>query len=293
MSIPPASSINGQTIRRIHRLTVALHNPEAGGSFQNWVTVRGQTLLQCCGKHANIHLLQDGNQEILDMACEMGRRIVKQFRLCIIPIAILLLLSLTGCPPPEEDKDKEKPATPEEIRAEGQKILQAMNQLQGTPPDQLAAKVQTLRQQMRTFREKHGQTNEGKTMILQISQTGYDMALLLFQLKQYALCVSACDLALEINRTHEPTLELRRQAQEELNKPRVVLKAFFNDIASGKLYAWVEVTYQGQEESKQVQVGEEFDGYRFMRIVKNVQGKPTGIVLRYIKTGNTQDLTLE
>ncbi len=217
---------------------------------------------------------------------------MKPLRLCAIPIAIVTLLLLTGCPPPQQQDSKEKPATPEEIRAEGQKILQAMSQLAATPPDQIAAKAQQLGTQMRTFREKHGQTDTGKEMIRNIAQTGYNNAQMLFQMKEYALCVAACDLVRQIDPTHEPTNQLRQQAQEELNKPRVALRGFFDEIASNKLYAMVEVTYQGQKESKQVTVGDEFYGYRVMRLIKSAQGNPKGIVLRYIKTGSEEELML-
>jgi hypothetical protein len=209
-----------------------------------------------------------------------------------MPIAIVALLLLTGCPPPQEENGKEKPATPEEIRAEGQKILQAMSQLAGTPPDQLASKAQQLSQQMRTFREKHGQTETGKEMIRNITQTGYNNAQMLFQMKEYALCIAACDLVRQINPTHEPTNQLRQQALEEQNKPKVALRGFFEEIASEKLYAMVEVTYQGQKESMQVTVGDEFYGYRLMKIIKSVQGSPKGIILRYIKTGSENEIML-
>jgi len=217
---------------------------------------------------------------------------VKPLRVCAIPIAMLTVILLAGCPPPEQKDNGEKPATPEEIRAEGQKILQGMSQLATTPPDQLPSRAQQLAQQMRTFREKHGQTDTGKEMIRNITQTGYNNAQMLFQMKEYRLCVAACDLVRQINPTHEPTNQLRAQAQEELNKPRVALRGFFDEIASRKLYAMVEVTYQGQKESLQVTVGDEFYGYRLMKIIKSVQGSPKGIVLRYIKTGSEQELML-
>jgi hypothetical protein len=145
---------------------------------------------------------------------------------------------------------------------------------------------------MRTFREKHGETETGKEMIRNIAQTGYNFAQMLFQMKEYARCVEACDVVRQIDPAHEPTNQLRQQAQEELNKPHVTLRGFFNEIASEKLFAMVEVTYQGQTESMQVTVGDEFYGYRFMKIIKNVQGNPKGIVLRYIKTGNEEELML-
>jgi len=217
---------------------------------------------------------------------------VKPLRMCVIPIAIVTLLLLTGCPPPQKEDNGEKPATPEEIRADGQKILQAMSQLASTPPDQIASKAQQLGTQMRTFREKHGQTDTGKEMIRNITQTGYNNAQMLFQMKEYRLCVAACDLVRQINPAHEPTNQLRQQAQEELNKPRVALRGFFEEIASRKLYAMVEVTYQGQKESMQVAVGDEFYGYRLMKIIKSVQGSPRGIVLRYINTGSENDIML-
>ena len=239
---------------------------------------------------------------------------MKRFRLAIIPVLIAALF-LVGCPPPE-DEPKEKPATPEEIRQEGQEILNSLNQLMrgggGAPSGRPApggstqdllrqakrggmqAQPQQLRAKLQSFREKHGNTETGQEMIQMISSKLFNMANTAFQAEQYQLAVSACDLVLVINPTHGRAPDLRRQAQDELNKPRVELKGFYQDQDAETLLAWVNVTYLQTRttESRQVKVADEFDGYRLKKIIQNAQGRPTGILIRYIKTGKESTLSL-
>jgi hypothetical protein len=238
---------------------------------------------------------------------------MKRFRLSLIPVLIAALF-LVGCPPPEEEP-KEKPATPEEIRQEGQEILNSLNQLMsgggGAAPGRPApggstqdllrqkrgamqAQPQQLRAKLQSFREKHGNTETGQEMIPMISSKLFNMANTAFQVEQYQLCVSACDLVLVIDPTHGRAPDLRRQAQDELDKPKVELKGFYQDQDAEKLLAWVNVTYRktNQTESRQVKVADEFDGYRLKKIIQNAQGRPTGILIRYIKTGKESTLSL-
>ncbi len=239
---------------------------------------------------------------------------MKRFRFAIIPI-LLAAVFIVGCPPPDEEPP-EKPATPEEIRQEGQEILNMIDQIArgggGAPPgapmpgagtqDLLLkargagaqAQPQQLRARLQSFREKHGDTETGREMIGMISSKLMNLATTAFQAEQYQLCVSACDLVLVINPGHPRAPDLRRQAQEELDKPRVELKGFYEDQNAEKLLAWVNVTYlqTRQTESRQVQVADEFDGYRLKKIIRNAQGRPTGILIRYIKTGKETTLRL-
>ena len=239
---------------------------------------------------------------------------MKRFRLAVIPVLIAMLF-LVGCPPPD-DEEVEKPATPEEIRKEGQDILNMISQLasggagagppgggstqdllrqaRGGRGGALQAGPQQLRGKLQAFRDEHGTTETGQEMIGMISSRLMNAANTAFQMEQYQLCVTACDLVLVINPTHPRAPDLKRQAQDELAKPRVDLKAFYEDHASDKLLAWVNVTYlqTGQTESRRVEVAQEFDGYRFKKIIKNAQGRPVGILLRYIKTGKEVELRL-
>jgi len=240
---------------------------------------------------------------------------MKRFRLAIIPVLIAALF-VVGCPAPEEE-ETEKPATPEEIRQEGQEILNAINQLAtgggaaaptrpmpgGSAEDLIRqarggagmqAQPQQLRAKLQSFREKHGNTETGQEMIQMISSKLFNLANTAFQAEQYQLAVSGCDLVLVIDPTHGRAPDLRRQAQDELNKPRVELKGFYEDKDEGKLLAWVNVTYlqTNTTEPRQVQVADEFDGYRLKKIIQNAQGRPTGILIRYIKTGKESTISL-
>ncbi len=216
---------------------------------------------------------------------------MKKFRVSILPI-IIVVLCVAGCPPPQEEP-KEKPATPEEIRAEGQAILQDINALSNASPEQVQSQIQQLRARMRPFREQHGRTDDGRIMIDSITSKVFGNANRLFEREEYHLCVFACDLALTINPSHARTLDLKKRAQEELNRPRVELGGLLNN-ESGEVFAFVNITYltTGQTDSKQVQVGDEFDGYRFKNIAKDGTGKPTGIVVRWIKTSRDVSIPL-
>lgn len=239
---------------------------------------------------------------------------MKRFRLAIIPVVIAALF-IVGCPAQDEEPP-DKPATPEEIRQEGQEILNTINQLAtgggaaapGRPGagggtqallrkargTGMQAQPQQLRSKLQSFREKHGDTETGKEMIGMISSKLINLANTAFQTEQYQLCVSACDLVLVINPGHPRAPDLRRQAQEELNKPKVELKGFYEDQDAEKLLAWVNVTYRNTNltESMQVQIAEEFAGYRLKKIIRNAQGRPIGILIRYIKTGKESTLSL-
>ena len=236
---------------------------------------------------------------------------MKRFKLSLIPILIVALF-LVGCPPPDDDSDENKPATPEEIRQEGQEIVQAIDQiLSGAPstgpsvpgipgmpgmPGRPGGGIQPqqLRTRLQTFREKHGSTETGQEMIGLITSRLYNIASLAFDQERYQICVQACDLILVINPTHVRAQDLKRRALDELNKPRLDLNGFYTDDESGKLLAFVEVLYlqTGQRVTRRVQVGEEFDGYRFKKVVTNPRGKAIGIVVRYIKTGREYELRL-
>jgi len=214
---------------------------------------------------------------------------VKRSRLYLIPV-VIIIVALAGCPAPEKKEEKAKPATPEEIRNQGQQILQQINQLSNAAPQQMGAQIQQVRTNMQTFRDTHGTTKEGQEMIQVISTTIYNNAFRLFQMEDYFLCIAACDMVLTINPGHARTLELRKQAEEERAKPKVQLTAFYEDVDAGRIFAFVEVTYPatGQRESRKVEVGAEFDGYRFKQILPNRKG----IILRYIKTGKDVPLLL-
>jgi hypothetical protein len=223
------------------------------------------------------------------------RRIMKSFKLAILPIVIVALL-VAGCPPPEKEPE-DKPATPEEIRAQGQAILSDINSLTGADPNELERGIQQLRGSLRTFRAEHGATEDGKMMIDQITSKLYGNANSLFNREEYQFCIVACGLVLEINPTHPRTLDLQGRAQEELMKPRVELQWFFTPgegPGAGEVIASLKVTYltTNLTESRQVKVGQEFDGYRFKKLLESSSGKPIGIVIRWLKTGKDVELTL-
>jgi hypothetical protein len=218
------------------------------------------------------------------------RHIMTKFKFAILPI-LIVALCVAGCPAPDPEPE-DKPATPEEIRAQGQEILGDLSSLGGGDPNELQSGIQQLRGRMRTFRTAHGSTETGKSMIDQITSRLYGNANGLFNREAYQFCVLACTLVLEIDPAHPRTLDLKRRAQEELLKPRVQLGGFLE--AAGELNAFVEVTYlqTGQTDSKTVKVGQEFDGYRFKKALEDSTGKPIGIVLRWLKTGKDVEIIL-
>ena len=222
---------------------------------------------------------------------------MKSFKLAILPIVVVALL-VAGCPPPEPKDDEDKPATPEEIRAEGQAILSDISSLGGGgDPGELQSGIQQLRGKLRTFRTEHGSTEDGKMMIAQITSRIYGNANNLFNREEYQTCLLACSMVIEINPTHPRTLDLQGRAQEELMKPRVELQWFFTaeeGPGAGEVIASVKVTYlqTGLTETRQVKVGQEFDGYRFKKLLESSSGRPVGIVIRWLKTGKDVELTL-
>jgi hypothetical protein len=226
-----------------------------------------------------------------------GRRVMKRFKFAILPM-VLVALCVAGCPPPDNGETEEKkPATPEEIRTEGQGIISDIDALSGLDPGKVQSAVQQLRTTMRSFRQEHGTTETGKQMIDQIASKLSRNANGLFERENYQGCLMACSLILDISPSHPRTLDLQRRAQEELQKPKVDLQAFFT-VEQGPdedtVIAFVKVTYRTTDltESRKVKVGQEFDGYRFKKLIENSSGKPTGIVLRWLKTGKDVELTL-
>ncbi len=220
---------------------------------------------------------------------------MKKFKLAILPI-VIVALCVAGCPGPEPEPE-DKPATPEEIRAQGQAILSDINSLAGADPNELQSGIQQLRGKMRTFRTEHGSTETGKMMIDQITSKVYGNANNLFNKEQYQTCIVACSMVLDINPTHPRTLDLQRRAREELLKPKVQLGGFVTPNEGpdeGVLIAFLKITYltTGQTDSKRVRVGQEFDGYRFKKALEDSTGKPIGIVLRWLKTGKDVEIVL-
>jgi hypothetical protein len=223
------------------------------------------------------------------------RRIMKRLKFPILPI-VVVALCVAGCPAPDKEPE-DKPATPEEIRAQGQSILSDISSLSGGDANEAQRGLQQLQGKMRTFRTEHGSTETGKMMIDQITSKLYGNANNLFNRENYQACVAACSLALEINPTHPRTLDLQRRAREELLKPKVQLGGFFTPEEgpdAGELIAFLKVTYltTGQTDSKRVKVGQEFDGYRFRKALEDSTGKPIGVVLRWLKTGKDVEIVL-
>lgn len=220
---------------------------------------------------------------------------MKSFKLAILPIVIVALL-IGGCPAPEEEPE-DKPATPEEIRAEGQAIISDIAAFDTLESGQVRNALQQLRTNMRSFRQEHGTTETGRQMIDQISSRLSRNANSFFERENYQGCLLACSLILDINPSHPRTLDLQRRAQEELDKPKVELQAFFESHegqGADEVIAFVKVTYRTTNltESRKVKEGQEFDGYRFKTLIRSSSGKPTGIVLRWLKTGKDVELTL-
>lgn len=214
---------------------------------------------------------------------------MRRLSFSIIPV-VIVLLCVAGCPPASKDEEKEKPATPEEITKQGQDILDTIDRLNKVSIQELNSQLPQLRTKMQEYRQKHSNTKEGAQKIQEISSTIYGNANHLFNMEMYDLCITACDLVLVINPTHARAIELKGRAQEELNKPKVALKGFSEFIESGRLFAWIEVTYRttGQKETKQVELGDEFAGYR----VKKIDPERKEVVLRYTKTGSDVQLLL-
>jgi len=137
---------------------------------------------------------------------------------------------------------------------------------------------------LREAKAKHQGSDVGKEALKQFSHEIVEMIQQARGADRWKLVLGGVD-AYEVLNEPSPRMErLRQRALIHFNRPRVSVKGYFDDLAMGEAYAFLQVSLRDKDEVHMVQVrpGDEFLGLRFIDFV----GNKKGVELEYRKAPN-------
>lgn len=212
-------------------------------------------------------------------------------RVCVV--VLVSVVALAGCretlrPPPSQPP---VPAAPADVLAELRPLLTPMTSLL-VAADQGARAPRRLRgvdkeqvlAGLREAKAKHQGSDAGKEALKQFSHEIIEMVRQAREADRWGLVLAGVD-AYEVLNEPSPRMErLRKRALIHFNRPRVAVKGYFDDLAMGEVYAFLQVSMRDKDEVHMVQVrpGDEFLGLRFIDFV----GNKKGVELEYLKAPN-------
>jgi len=180
------------------------------------------------------------------------------------------------------------PPSPEEIRQAARDVWQsAQSPKQNESEKQYTQRVQSELQQ---FRSKYGGTDTGRQEMISMTKKLLDGMRRWVDQGKWEWAEISYKFVTALDPTNAEAARAIKKIRVELNKPKVKLTMFTYFQDEEKLYVGFEVTPKGGEaETVNVQVGDEFFGYKLKRVIGNNQGA----VLEYLPTRSTKTYMLE
>ena len=213
-------------------------------------------------------------------------------RVCIV--VVVPVVALFGCREALRAPSPSQPtvaAAPGDILLELRQILTPMTSLlvsadrgAGAPRMLRDAHKEQVLAGLREAKAKHEGADAGKEALKQFSHEIVEMIQQARELDRWKLVLGGVD-AYEVLNEPSPRMErLRKRALIHFDRPRVAVKGYFEDLAMGEAYAFLQVSLRDKDEVHMVQVrpGDEFLGLRFIDFV----GNKKGVELEYLKAPN-------
>jgi len=200
----------------------------------------------------------------------------------LLVIALVAAGVLAGCEsqqgeaPPEEPP----PPSPEEIRQASSAVAQALrSRKQNESLDEFGARLVN---EVRQFKQRYGTTETGQQEIISLTKRFIDSMQQEIDRTHWKSAEILNNCVLALSPSNSRALRARDKIQQELSKPKLRLTMFTRFREEEKVYVGFEVTLPDTEEKVQVnvEVGDEFYGYKLKRIIGNNQG----VKLEYLPT---------
>jgi len=182
------------------------------------------------------------------------------------------------------------PPSPEETRQASAKLWQSISTRQLDQNETLDQWIQRSRGEINQFRQRHGVTTTGAQEMNSIAKRSSALMQQFMEDGKWGLAAVFNDQVLVLDSSNSRALRAKKKIETERNKPKVVLTGFFHDRDSGELRVLFKVTIPQtkEEESVDVEVGDEFFGYK----LKGVVGDNQGVIIEYLETRGRQTLMM-
>lgn len=215
-------------------------------------------------------------------------------------VGLLVIVAVCGgCkeepppPPPVEKPPPPPPPSAEQIAGEIRPILaplKAAFEPNGfLPPAAAPGIVKGLRE----ARAKHHAKENGPAALGAIGHEISEMVSEARSQGRWRLTLAAIDAYEALEPDSGMFNRVKELATLQMEKPLVKIKGFFTDHArDDETYAWLEVTDQTTQETHTAKVreGEEFDGFKLVKII----GTQQGVTLEYLKIpGDVFDVKID
>jgi len=218
-----------------------------------------------------------------------------------LAIAVVGVSLLVSCEPQQGMPQEEPPPppSPEETRQAARKLWQSISTRQADQNESLDQWIQRSRTEIGQFKQRHttttrdGTQNLSNTAIQEINSMASKASAFMQQFideDKWGLAAVFNSQVLTLDPTNSRAKRARKKIEKERNKPKVVLTGFFRYRDTGELKVLLEVTdpKTKETESLDVEVGDEFYGYK----LRGVIGKNDGVILEYLETRSRQNLMM-
>ena len=204
----------------------------------------------------------------------------------VLVFALLVVVLFSGCdkllkeePPPPEP---EGPQTKEEVLAEITPILAPIRTvlMAGNPPVSDADR-QNIMARLRDAIVQYGDKDFGKEALRELGYEAQELAKRAAEVERYRLVLICIEVS-ELLSVESILLErLGARADVMLDKPRVAVKGFIDDLERGDTYIFIEmINYRrGTIDRFEAREGDEFDDIRVVRII----GRNKAVLFEYLK----------
>ena len=182
------------------------------------------------------------------------------------------------------------PPSPEETREASRKLLQGLAARRAAQGETLDEWRQRGRGEISQFKSKYGVTSTGQQEILSVARRSSERMQQAVDEGWWRRAGVFNEQVLTMEPSNSRALRVKKKIDKELNKPKLMLTGFFRDRESGELRVLFEVKdpVTGVKESVDVEVGDEFFGYK----LKSVVGDNQGVIVEYLETHGRQTLMM-
>ncbi len=209
-----------------------------------------------------------------------------------LAIAVVSMSLLVSCNPDQGEPEDAPPPppSPEETREASSTLWRSLNARKVDQQETIDQWGQRARGEINQFRQKHGVTATGLQEINSLAKRALDVMQRFMDEGKWGIASVFNTEVLALDSSNSRALRAKKKIDKERNKPKVALKGFFHDRASGELRVLFEVTdpMTKVKESVDVEVGDEFFGYK----LKSVVGDNQGAIIEYLETRGRQTLMM-
>jgi hypothetical protein len=207
----------------------------------------------------------------------------------VVLIAVVAALGCKQAPPPAPKEAPPPKPTASEIAQEFRAAMAPLNDslINLTPCS--PAMRDAVAGAMTAVRSKHQSSDNADNLrgaVNQISSEVDDMVKKAREAKRWGLVLGALGAYDVVQPGNTKYDRLKEQANLQINKPAVEVNGFFTDNADNQIYVFLKVTdpTTGKSEVQKVREGEEFSGFRLVKIV----GQQKGVTLEYLRIPGEQ-----